>query len=75
MDGGEMVDIPWHVARFLSDEAKGVQKKNKIMRAHLIGRIARHFKLVSTSALRFNGLRQVEIVDEILDDSDAEAEA
>ncbi|GJR36439.1 hypothetical protein Tco_1212123 [Tanacetum coccineum] len=98
MDGRELVDIPWHVARFLSEEAKGVQKKNKIMGTYLIGRIARHFGLMSTSALRlvtrgqkitllgvvklgdlgivrFNGLRQVEIVDEILDDSDAEAEA
>ncbi|GKB47781.1 hypothetical protein Tco_0898534 [Tanacetum coccineum] len=52
MDGGEFVDIPWHVARFLNDKAKGVQKKSKIVGAHLIGRIPRHFGLMSSAALR-----------------------
>ncbi|GKA81218.1 hypothetical protein Tco_0787910 [Tanacetum coccineum] len=98
MDGGELVDLPWHVARFLSDKAKGIQKKSKIKRAHLIRRIARHFRLMSTAALRlvtrgqettlydvvkfselgivrFNGLAQAEIVDEMLDGSDEEVDA
>nr|GEX50468.1 hypothetical protein [Tanacetum cinerariifolium] len=71
---------------------------SKIIRAHLIGRITRLFRLMSTAALRlvtrgqetilydvvkmgelgivrFNGLRHAEIVDEILDNNDEEAEA
>ncbi|GJY15557.1 hypothetical protein Tco_0385979 [Tanacetum coccineum] len=36
----------------VNDTAKGVQKKSKIMRAHLIGRIARHLGLMSPAALR-----------------------
>ncbi|GJS23965.1 hypothetical protein Tco_0452597 [Tanacetum coccineum] len=52
MDGGELVDVPWHVAKFLYDNAKVVQKKSKIIGAHLIGRIARHLGLMSHAALR-----------------------
>ncbi|GKA65960.1 hypothetical protein Tco_0765667 [Tanacetum coccineum] len=45
------------------------------MRAHLIRRIARHFWLMSTTSLRFNSLGHAEIVNEVLDNSDEEAEA
>ncbi|GJY44246.1 hypothetical protein Tco_0432459 [Tanacetum coccineum] len=65
MDGGELVDVPWHVAKFMCDKAKGVQKKSKIIGAHLIRRIARYFGLMSTAALRLRLL---------MDDSDNEAE-
>ncbi|GJS21237.1 hypothetical protein Tco_0449869 [Tanacetum coccineum] len=63
IDGGELVDVPWHVAKFLCDKAKGVQKKSKIVGAHLIGRIARHL-----------GLGQDEMVDNKMGDSNEEAE-
>ncbi|GJV99628.1 ribonuclease H-like domain-containing protein, partial [Tanacetum coccineum] len=51
MDGGMLVDVPWKVARFLDEKAKGAQKKSKIVGAHLIGRIARYFELMSGNAL------------------------
>nr|GEU61877.1 retrovirus-related Pol polyprotein from transposon TNT 1-94 [Tanacetum cinerariifolium] len=58
MDDGLLVDFPWHVARFLNDKAKGVQRKSKIVGANLIGRIAGHFGLMSTVALRKNYVRK-----------------
>ncbi|GJY61155.1 hypothetical protein Tco_0461812 [Tanacetum coccineum] len=70
MDGGELVDVPWHVAKFLYDNAKVVQKKSKIIGAHLIGRIARHLGLMSHAALRV-----AKIVADRQDDSDEEFEA
>ncbi|GJV60379.1 hypothetical protein Tco_1466479 [Tanacetum coccineum] len=51
MDGGKLLDVPWHVAKFMSDKAKVFQKKSKIVGAHLIGRLARHFGLISDMAL------------------------
>nr|GEW30871.1 hypothetical protein [Tanacetum cinerariifolium] len=92
INGGELVNVPWHVAKFLYDKAKGVQIKSKIVGAHLIRRIARHLGLMSPVTLRvvtrgqetqlldvaklgelgivrFNGLRQAEIVDNKLDDT------
>ncbi|GJW57686.1 reverse transcriptase domain-containing protein [Tanacetum coccineum] len=75
-----------------------VFRESKIIGAHLIGRIAIHFGLMSTTALRlvtrgqettlidvvklgklgivrFNSFRHVEIVNEMLDNSDEEADA
>ncbi|GJT24064.1 hypothetical protein Tco_0894001 [Tanacetum coccineum] len=51
MDGGDLVDVPWHVAKFLCNKAKGAKKKSKIVGAHLIGKIARHLGLMSPTAL------------------------
>ncbi|GKE39542.1 hypothetical protein Tco_1462947, partial [Tanacetum coccineum] len=51
MDGGELVDVPWHVAKFLCDKAKGAKKKSKFVGAHLIGRITMHLGLMSPIAL------------------------
>ncbi|GJZ22232.1 hypothetical protein Tco_0559271 [Tanacetum coccineum] len=72
MDGGEFVDIPWHVVKFLCDKAKGVQKRTKIVGAHLIRRIVRH--LGELGIVRFNVLGYAEIVDDKLDDSNKEVD-
>nr|GEV76477.1 hypothetical protein [Tanacetum cinerariifolium] len=61
----ELVDVPWHVVKFLCDKAKGVQKKSKIDVA----------KLSELCITRFNGLGQVEFVDDKLDDSDEKTNA
>ncbi|GJT60421.1 hypothetical protein Tco_1003954 [Tanacetum coccineum] len=68
MDGGMLVDVPWQVARFLAEKAKGAQKKSRILGAHLICRITRYFNLLSGAALSA-------MVDEMLDDGDEEDEA
>ncbi|GKB36035.1 hypothetical protein Tco_0880977 [Tanacetum coccineum] len=52
MDGGDMVDVPWVVAKFLSDKAKGSKKKSLIVGAHLIGRIARSYSLMTPTYMR-----------------------
>ncbi|GJV09732.1 hypothetical protein Tco_1351273, partial [Tanacetum coccineum] len=52
MDGGELVDVSWNVAKFLCNKAKGVQKRSKIAKAHLIGRIARSLGLMSNVSLK-----------------------
>ncbi|GJV39808.1 reverse transcriptase domain-containing protein [Tanacetum coccineum] len=52
IDEGVSVDVPWHVAKFFADKAKGYKKKSLIVRAHLIGRIARSFRLMTPGALR-----------------------
>ncbi|GJX08646.1 hypothetical protein Tco_0196578 [Tanacetum coccineum] len=39
MDGGVSVDVPWHVAKFLCDKAKGSKRKSPIVGAHLIGKM------------------------------------
>ncbi|GJV81886.1 hypothetical protein Tco_1517756 [Tanacetum coccineum] len=62
MDGGELVDVSWNVAKFSCNKAKGVQKRSKIAGAHLIGRIARSLGLMSNVSLK-------------LDDSEEEADA
>ncbi|GJU30734.1 hypothetical protein Tco_1174323 [Tanacetum coccineum] len=51
MDGGVSVDVPWHVAKFLSDKAKGSKKKSPIVGAHLIGKIASYYGLMTLGAL------------------------
>ncbi|GKB17672.1 hypothetical protein Tco_0851595 [Tanacetum coccineum] len=68
MDGGMLVDVPWQVARFLAEKAKGAQKKSRILGAHLICRITGYFNLTSGAALSA-------MVDEMLDDGDEEDEA
>ncbi|GJU88393.1 hypothetical protein Tco_1300816 [Tanacetum coccineum] len=52
IDGGVSVDVPWHVAKFFIDKAKGYKKKSPIVGAHLIGMIARSFGLMTPGALR-----------------------
>ncbi|GJU09191.1 hypothetical protein Tco_1125621 [Tanacetum coccineum] len=64
MDRGDIINVPWNVAKFLSNKAKGTKNKSMIVGAHLIGRIA-----------RFNGLGQRELVDDMLDDSEDKAVA
>ncbi|GJZ94378.1 hypothetical protein Tco_0666581 [Tanacetum coccineum] len=64
MDGGVMVDVPWHVAKFFTDKAKGYKKKSLIVGAHLNGRIA-----------RYNGLGYGELVDDIPDHGEDEGAA
>ncbi|GJW51928.1 hypothetical protein Tco_0093279 [Tanacetum coccineum] len=58
MDGGEMVDVPWTVAKFLSDKAKGYKKKSMIVGAHLIGRIAWSYGLIAPAYMRIVTLGQ-----------------
>ncbi|GJW78624.1 hypothetical protein Tco_0140306 [Tanacetum coccineum] len=52
MDKGVSIDVSWHVAKFFADKAKGYKKKSLIVGAHLIGRIARSFGLMTPGALR-----------------------
>nr|GEW59787.1 hypothetical protein [Tanacetum cinerariifolium] len=52
MDGRIRVDVPWHVDKFFTDKAKGYKKKSPIMGAHLIGRIARSYGLITQGSLR-----------------------
>ncbi|GJZ03067.1 hypothetical protein Tco_0521028 [Tanacetum coccineum] len=47
MDGGVSVDVPWHVAKFLCDKAKGSKRKSPIVGAHLIRRIASYYGLMT----------------------------
>ncbi|GJZ14416.1 hypothetical protein Tco_0549646 [Tanacetum coccineum] len=58
MDGEEMVDVLWNVAKFLSDKAKGYKKKSMIVGAHFIGRIARSYRLMSPAYMRIVTLGQ-----------------
>ncbi|GKE90785.1 hypothetical protein Tco_1571880, partial [Tanacetum coccineum] len=51
MDEGVSVDVPWHVAKFLSDKAKGSKRKSLIMGAHLIGKITSYYGLMTLGAL------------------------
>ncbi|GJT29228.1 hypothetical protein Tco_0909503 [Tanacetum coccineum] len=57
MDGGVRVDVPWHVGKFFIDKAKGYKKKSLIVGAHLIGRIARSYGLITQGSLRSATLR------------------
>ncbi|GJY22420.1 hypothetical protein Tco_0396078 [Tanacetum coccineum] len=52
MDGRVSVDVPWHVAKFFVEKAKGYKKKSPIVGAYLIGRIAMLFGLMTPGALR-----------------------
>ncbi|GKG04245.1 hypothetical protein Tco_0314632, partial [Tanacetum coccineum] len=52
MDGGALVDVPWNIVKFLFDKAKGAKKKSMIVGAHLIGRIARYYRLMTNAYLR-----------------------
>ncbi|GKA00196.1 hypothetical protein Tco_0672746 [Tanacetum coccineum] len=51
MDGGVSVDVPWHVAKFLCDKAKGSKRKSPIMGAYLIGKIASYYGLMTLGSL------------------------
>ncbi|GJV17875.1 hypothetical protein Tco_1363198 [Tanacetum coccineum] len=51
MDGGVSVDVPWHVAKFLCDKAKGSKRKSPIVGAHLIGKIASYYGLMTLESL------------------------
>ncbi|GJX82728.1 hypothetical protein Tco_0332209 [Tanacetum coccineum] len=51
MDGGVSVDVPWHVAKFLCNKEKGSKRKSPIMGAHLIGRIASYYGLLTLGSL------------------------
>nr|GEV48368.1 hypothetical protein [Tanacetum cinerariifolium] len=46
------VDVPWHVAKVFTNNVKGYKKKSLIVGAHLIGRIARSFDLMTQGSLR-----------------------
>ncbi|GJY03199.1 hypothetical protein Tco_0361351 [Tanacetum coccineum] len=51
MDGGVGVDVPWHVAKFFSDKAKGSKRKSPIVGAHLIRKIASYYGLMTLGSL------------------------
>ncbi|GJU03334.1 hypothetical protein Tco_1113672 [Tanacetum coccineum] len=51
MDGGVSVDVPWHIAKFLYDKAKGSKRKSPIVGAHLIGKIASYYGLMTLGSL------------------------
>nr|GEU92144.1 hypothetical protein [Tanacetum cinerariifolium] len=57
-DGGARVDVPWHVDKFFTKKEKGYKKKSPIVGAHLIGRIARSYGLMTTGSLRSLNLGQ-----------------
>ncbi|GKF57703.1 hypothetical protein Tco_0171240 [Tanacetum coccineum] len=58
IDGGVSVDIPWHVAKFFSDKAKGSRRKSLIVGAHLIRKIASYYGLMcNTPTMGRNGIR------------------
>nr|GEW32664.1 hypothetical protein [Tanacetum cinerariifolium] len=52
MNEGARVDVPWHVAKFFTNKAKGYKKKILIVGARLIGRIARSYGLMTHGSLR-----------------------
>lgn len=52
MDGGDPIDVPWNLAKFISGGAKGFQKrKSCIQGAHLIGKLARGLGLMTPATL------------------------
>ncbi|GKB97613.1 hypothetical protein Tco_0983750, partial [Tanacetum coccineum] len=51
MDGGVSVDVPWHVATFLCDKAKGSKRKSPIVGAHLIEKISSYYGLMTLGSL------------------------
>ncbi|GJV42405.1 hypothetical protein Tco_1420845 [Tanacetum coccineum] len=51
MDGGVSVDVPWHVAKFLCDKAKGSKRKSLIVGAHLIRKIVSYYGLMTLGSL------------------------
>ncbi|GJY95184.1 hypothetical protein Tco_0511545 [Tanacetum coccineum] len=51
IDGGVSVDVPWHVAKFLCDKAKGSKRKSPIVGADLIGNIASYYGLMTLGSL------------------------
>ncbi|GJZ34924.1 hypothetical protein Tco_0580741 [Tanacetum coccineum] len=51
IDGGVSVDVLWHVAKFLCDKAKGSKRKSPIVGAHLIGKIASYYGLMTLGSL------------------------
>ncbi|GKE05882.1 hypothetical protein Tco_1397900 [Tanacetum coccineum] len=69
MDGGEMVDIPWNLAKFLSDKAKGIVTLGP--KTSLLS-VA---KLVDLGIYRYNRLGLGELVDDQLDNSGDEVAA
>nr|GFD53094.1 hypothetical protein [Tanacetum cinerariifolium] len=52
MYGGALVDVPWNVAKFLSDKAKGAKKKIMIVGALLIRMIATFYGLITRAYTR-----------------------
>ncbi|GJZ51367.1 hypothetical protein Tco_0605882 [Tanacetum coccineum] len=52
MDAGAWLDVPWHVAKFFTNKAKGYKKKSLIVGAHLIRKIARSYGLMTQRSLR-----------------------
>ncbi|GJX49914.1 hypothetical protein Tco_0276759 [Tanacetum coccineum] len=51
IDGGVSVDVPWHVSKFMCDKEKGSKRKSLIVGAHLIGRIASYYGLLTLRSL------------------------
>nr|GEU71477.1 hypothetical protein [Tanacetum cinerariifolium] len=52
IDGGARVDVPWHLAKFFIDKAKGCKKKSPNVGAHLIRRIVSIYVLMTPGSLR-----------------------
>ncbi|GJU23882.1 hypothetical protein Tco_1157224 [Tanacetum coccineum] len=48
---GVSIDVPWHVAKFLFDKAKGSKRKSPIVGENLIRRIAHYYGLMTVEAL------------------------
>ncbi|GJV16837.1 hypothetical protein Tco_1362160 [Tanacetum coccineum] len=77
IDGGELVDVPSNVAKFLCDKAKGLMSTTAfrvVTRGHET-QLLDVAKLSELCIVRFNGLGQAEIVDDKLDDSDEKTNA
>jgi hypothetical protein len=51
MDGGDHVNIPWYLAKFVTKKVNGAQGGSLIQGAHYISRIARSFDLMTPGAL------------------------
>ncbi|GJW41897.1 hypothetical protein Tco_0070696 [Tanacetum coccineum] len=68
MDGGVSVDVPWHVAKFFADKAKGYKKKILIVGAHLIGpetSLLNVAKLLDLGICKYNVLGHGEMFDDV----------
>ncbi|GJY66521.1 hypothetical protein Tco_0468759 [Tanacetum coccineum] len=67
MDGGARVDVPWHVANFFTNKAKGYKKKSPETSLFSVA------KLVDMGICKYNGLGYGEMVDDLPDNGKDEA--
>ncbi|GJY72739.1 hypothetical protein Tco_0477170 [Tanacetum coccineum] len=69
IDGGARVEVPWHVAKFFINKAKGYKKKNPITSLLNVA------KLVDLGIYMYNGLGYGKLVDNFSDNREDEGAA